>query len=90
MNCLNCGGSEKFEVGDRVQPSKWECVQMRKDIVGTVVMVGTFGMRRGTVKVKWDCGHKDQWWPVSSLYPATLEAVKSPGYSDKEKWGAMP
>ena len=42
---------------------------LHKDMVGTVEQLGHPGtMRRNTAKVRWDNGHKDQWWPVNMLY----------------------
>jgi hypothetical protein len=86
MNCLTCTSSRGLSIGSRVSPSEWEQVWMGRDLAGTIVDLGQPGtLRMNTAKVKWDCGHKDQWWPLNCLHalaptsPAATQAKPSGG-----------
>lgn len=71
MECLCCRKkTHVIQSGMRVELSSWEKSMLNKDMVGTVEQLGhPETQRRGTAKVRWDNGHKDQWWPVGMLYP---------------------
>lgn len=46
---------------------------LSKDMKGTLEQFGhPESQRRNTAKVRWDNGHKDQWWPVTMLYKILL------------------
>lgn len=81
MGCLTCGcvGHHRFRIGDRVTVSRMEQCMLGKDLKGMVVDIGHLAMRKGTAKVKWDNGHKDQWWPLNCLYLLIEAAGKAPG-----------
>lgn len=71
MECLCCRRKmHVIQAGMRVELSSWEKSMLNKDMVGTVEQLGhPETQRRGTAQVRWDNGHKDQWWPVRMLYP---------------------
>lgn len=75
MNCLACRQSPNVCVGSRVTVSDFEKSMLGKDLRGAIVAVGhPETLRRATVKVNWDNGHKDQWWPRNMLF---LEVVSN-------------
>lgn len=71
MQCLCCANKmHNIKAGMRVELSSWEKSMLNKDMVGTVEQLGhPETLRRHTAKVRWDNGHKDQWWPVNMLFP---------------------
>lgn len=73
MNCLTCAAHRKpprIREGMRVTIPEMEKVWLGKNLVGTVEQLGhPETLRRFTAKVRWDSGHKDQWWPVNMLVP---------------------
>ena len=78
MNCATCGNRDRgITPGIRVTLSRWEQVWFGKVMVGTVEQMGHPETgRRGTAKVRWDNGHRDQWWEIGMLYPL---ATATPG-----------
>ena len=71
MTCLTCSAAPQLAIGFRVTVSRMEQVMLRKDLSGTVVALGhPDTLRRNMAKVRWDCGHKDQWWPLNCLIAA--------------------
>ena len=73
---MNCGTCARYRSPDRIQPgmrvtvSNWEKSMLGRDLVGTVLQLGhPDTARRGTAKVEWDSGYKDQWWPMNALIP---------------------
>lgn len=74
MTCGTCTAlttpdSDRIKEGMRVTVSRWEQVWLGKAMIGYVVQLGhPDTIRRHTAKVKWDNGHKDQWWPITALY----------------------
>lgn len=75
--CMALSDSPRIRAGMRVTVSRWEQVWLAKDLVGTVEQIGhPETQRRATAKVRWDNGHKDQWWPVRALIPLDEGAEK--------------
>lgn len=67
--CLTCRQSPRLHIGSRVTVSDLEKSSLGKDLRGEVVAIGhPETRRRGTVKVKWNDAHKDQWWPKNALF----------------------
>jgi hypothetical protein len=63
----------------RVTTSRWEMVWLGKEMLGTVEQMGHPETRRwGTAKVRWDNGHRDQWWEISTLYPVAPVLTLAP------------
>lgn len=67
MNCGTCnqmGPGRTFTVGERVTVNRWEKVWSGRDLKGTVVAIGKFG-----VSVKWDHLKRPDINPPSYLLP---------------------
>jgi hypothetical protein len=81
MACFTCSVPRAFVIGDRVTVSRWEMVMLRRELKGTVVQIGApRTLREHTVKVLWDCRHRDQWWPVNALLnDPPAHAAPTPG-----------